>query len=703
MTLPMKKSQQSKKPKQNNFLADFIEQEMYLQNPPLKTDKFIDYCKKRGVNTTKEELEFFEKEKLLFPIVRIDRPIGEEKRIKFKKSDGKEYWRPEEGGLQEGETEIERYKVKFYSTYDVFKEDVIGTYHKDLLKNWLEEDNIFDPATKDFQEWTTFFDEELKHEKQKIVGFYSSFQIYWLEKIKQINCVNLTHNKTDFDISDCEMTAENGKVYLTSNIKLKIEISDKETIPLLGGENYKPLEKKDILIKRFKNKFDFEKKKENLKNYQDYNKILKFLLSVQSVYFPYAKSGGGTIQISGDDKKWHEMKRNFKLNDIFEKLDFKIEDIAKWYKIFSAEAQKRLGIKRDDWIQLWKNIAWSEKDKLEGDTRLGVEYLQWAVMLKRIIEEGLQKEILDIDEMSNIAPDDILKFEPEKMNQYGVLLRATRNKRYSDQDKNHYHDRYKRLFYLANDFGLDYQPRVMVFVEGKTEETIFPEIFEQYIGNKPENLGIEFVDIKGISNFFGGGIPSEKEQKKFISNFHHLITYNLNKWQIIPFFLSDNEGSDKKHIISDLLKKGISISFNQNKYLHPKNWQYIWGVTNDNKPFQGKDFEMANFYDDEIAAVLSGILPKKISSSDVKSQRDQNNGIKQIDKQAEDCKVCIAKKLVANLFDEYDKTQDKKLFERPIFKAVEKIANLASLNHPPVDREIELKNKEYIETELKKE
>ena len=112
---------------------------------------------------------------------------------------------------------------------------------------------------------------------------------------------------------------------------------------------------------------------------------------------------------------------------------------------------------------------------------------------------------------------------------------------------------------------------------------------------------------------------------------------------------------------------------------------------------------MANFNDNEIATVLSGILPNQIKSDDVKTQRDQNNGIKQIDAQIESCKVCIARKLITNLFDEYGKTQDKSIFERPIFKAVDTIVNLAILNHPPVDREIELKNKKYIETELKKE
>jgi len=54
------------------------------------------------------------------------------------------------------------------------------------------------------------------------------------------------------------------------------------------------------------------------------------------------------------------------------------------------------------------------------------------------------------------------------------------------------------------------------------------------------------------------------------------------------------------------------------------------------------------------------------------------------------------------LFNEYKKTKDKLIFERPIFKAVNKITSLAVLNHLPVDREMELKNKKYIEKELNK-
>lgn len=661
MSLVMKKSQQSKK--QNNFLNDFIEKEMYLQNPPMTTDKFINFCKKRGIQTTKEELEFFEKEKLLYPTIR----------------------------------------VKFYSRYDVFKEDIIGSYHNDLLLSWLEEGNLFDPSTKDFQSWGSFVGEELEHEKQKVVSFYSSFQIHWLEKIKQISTVKLTHNKTAFSFDDCEIAVKNGKVYLTANLNLKIEISDKEEIPTSRGESYKPLEHKEALIERFKSGFDLKTKKESLRKYDSFDKILQFFLSVQYVYFPYAKSGGGKIQITGDTKKWQEARRNFKLDDVLKKLDLKVEDIAKWYKVFSDEAQKILGVKRDDWIQLWKNITWSKKDKLKGNIRLGVEYLQWAVMLKRIVEEHLQKETLDIDEVSNIGWEDILKIDTGAKDKPMVILRHLRNKRYSDKDKNYYHDRYKRLFYLANDFGLDYQPRVTVFVEGETEKKTFPDIFEWLTGDKLENLGVEIIDIGGVDKFFGSkqSFKDPKKRKIFVTNLVKLISYNFNRWQVIPFFIGDYGEGNVENALKD---KNFVIKWGGVKYGIPEEWQFWWGESNGNKPFKGKDFETANFSDDEIAKVLSKILSKKIHPSDVRKQRNTGKGIKQVDEDVEKNgnKIKIAEKLIKNLFDKYEKTKDEKLFERPIFKALGKIGELANSNHPPVDRKIEVENRKYFKKKLQK-
>ena len=41
------------------LLEYYFEEEVYLQNLPLKMDKFIKFCKKRGININKEKLEDF--------------------------------------------------------------------------------------------------------------------------------------------------------------------------------------------------------------------------------------------------------------------------------------------------------------------------------------------------------------------------------------------------------------------------------------------------------------------------------------------------------------------------------------------------------------------------------------------------------------------------------------------------------------------
>ena len=667
------------KSEKNNFLQYFIEGEMYLQNPPMTSDEFIRFCKERGIKTSKEELEFFEKEKLLFPIIRIERPVCEEERIKFKKDDGNEYWRPAKYGLQKGETEIERYKVKFYSSYSFSEHD------KDLLLNWVREGNLFDPTTKEFQSWDTFLSEELEYEKQKIVSFYSGFQIYWLKILKKSFSITLN------------LAGDNIKV--SSSIVLIDNRQEQGNFSLTEIDDFVTRLKEVVKKEPFEKFFDLRKKKEKLKeDYKKFDKFLKFMLSVQSVYFPYAKSGGRTIQIKGDDKKWQEARRNFRLYDVLKKLNLKIGDVVKWYKNFSDESQKILGIKRDDWVQLWKNIAWSKKDKLEGNIRLGVEYLQWAVMLKRIVEEYLQKEILDIDEISNTSSDDILKFGPEQMKQYGISLRTLRNKKYSDKDKNYYYNRYKRLFYLANDFGLDYQPRVTVFVEGETEETVFPDIFEWYTGKKPENIGVEIICIGGVDNFFGSkqSFKDSKKRKIFVNNFVKLISYNLNKWQIIPFFIGDYEGNVK----NALKDRSFVIEWKGEKYSIPEEWQFWWGKSNDNRPFKGINFEMANFSDNEIAKVVSEKLQKQITIQQVREKRIAGKGIEQIDTDVKNHKIEMSKNLYKNLLDKYEKKKDSSVFERPVFKVINRITKLALLNHPPVNREIELKNKKYIENIL---
>jgi hypothetical protein len=670
---------------ENSFLYGFIKGEMYLQNPPMEADKFIKHCEKLGVKTSKNELEFFEKEKLLFPIFRIERTIQESEWIKINIEGKGESWKQACDGLKDGEKEIERCKEKYYPSYNFTEGD------KDLLLSYFEEGHLFDSAQKEFQDWTYFLGEELEDCGQKIVSYYSTFQIFWLEKIKEINEIRFSHNSTCFNVGDCNLSAENGRIFLSAKLNLNIEISDKEEIHLSEGEIYRLLDHQEGYINGFKNKFNWENKKKKILNeYEDFNKILKFLLSVQSIYYPYAKSGRESIVVAGDLKKWLELKRNIDFESMFKISDSKIEDVAKWYRKFSKESKKLLGIEEDDWIQLWKSIDLSKKDKLEGFIRLGLEYLQWALMLKKIIGDYSGEKIWDVDEIDDFSDNGILQFDLSKMNQLGPSRRERREEKYSDENRNYYYDRYKRLFYLANDFGLDYQPRVMVFLEGKTEEIFLPKIFNMMYRNSPENFG-QKISIKDIKDTNG------KYIKGFINNFNHLISYNLEKWQMIPFFIGDAENN-----ILSLLNNEISIAYNGNQYPFPGEWQYLWGITNNNNPFFGKDFEMANFSDEEIAVAINIVLNKDILPTEIKKNREIGNGIKQLDKEVDKQKILINTKLAENLFNQYEKGKNKWISERPIFKVINIIRKLASLNNPPVNRKNELKNIKYFEGILKK-
>ena len=721
----MNKSNQSN----SNFLNKFIREEKYLQNPPLEASEFENNCKERGIIISEGELEFFEKEKLLFPIFRIDLPI-----------------------INKDEKEIDGLKTNVYSSYGF----VVG--YKNLLSNWLEEGNLYDPSIKSFECWKNYKDDI---GRKKTVSFYSSYQIYWLSMLKKTLSFNINFIGDDIKVN-----------YFLPN---SYDFEDDTAYFYIKETSEK---------KPFRENFNLKKKKERLKKeYKIFNLFLKFLITIQNIYYPYVRSSSKTINISGDRSKWLKMKKDFNLDNELKYLSLKIEDIAKWYWILSNISQKMLGASGSDWAQLWKNISWDKKEKLKGNNRLGIDYLQWAVMLKRVIEEYLDREILDIDEIINFGPKDVLTVKTNIWNCQPDSLRSIRNGRLLDIDledeqilnsilrkivkpiinkteiekefskfekmgfcidwcdkkicftekklniKNFYHDKYKRLFYLSNTFRLDYQPRVIVFVEGKTEEKILPKIFEWYYGTTPDSLGIEFIDFKGVDQLLSTSKNAEKLSKLVVdieknvkqkirsndnrktfnklikdfkkvdivtSNWTSFLSYNLEKWQIIPFFLSDNEGN-----VKHFLEAETPIRFKEKNYNIPQEWRFLWGVDNQDAPFIGDSFELANFSDHEIATAINEILESNIEDEKVQELRISERGINVlVDPGVEENKIEINEKLVDNMFNSYEKNKDDSLFKKPIFNVIKKIINLTVRNYPPSDRRIELENKNYIENLL---
>ena len=160
----------------------------YRQKDLISVNSFIGFCQKYDIGTTKDELEYFEKEGLLYPVVRVNRGLVEYKRV-LADYDGKgsEEWRfiPKE--------HIARAK-KQYKFKEIDKATTYG--HGSILSgsdNWLDwyvkHSLAIFPARTKFKEWSSYRSNQTWATNPKKLGydyetFYTPYQIYPLQFIQ---------------------------------------------------------------------------------------------------------------------------------------------------------------------------------------------------------------------------------------------------------------------------------------------------------------------------------------------------------------------------------------------------------------------------------------------------------------------------------------------------------------------------------------
>ena len=114
------------------------------------------------------------------------------------------------------------------------------------------------------------------------------------------------------------------------------------------------------------------------------------------------------------------------------------------------------------------------------------------------------------------------------------------------------------------------------------------------------------------------------------------------------------------------------------------------------EPFNKKEkLELANFDNIEISHTATSALNRSVSPEEIEYLRKHGAGLAQlgIDKG----KAKFVMKLFDVLFEKYENTHDERIFDRPIFKVIDRIVEIAGLNHPSVDTQIEIENMKIIE------
>jgi len=591
------------------LLKYYFDEQLYLQNLPLKMDKFIKFCEKRGIIINKQILEDLEKNNLFYPMFRI--------KLSYQK-DLDQYAHP--------------------------ASDIVS-----FLEVSHNHNKVFLPNEENFKPFIEYYDK--KREEYNVYTYYSSYQIYQL----------------------------------------------------------------DLLInKRFKQVPESS------------NKLIDLLIAIQ-VYSPYGRSNMRLITVKGNDYNWKLHLNKLDMNEIFKILNIDEDFLFKSYRFICRNLKPLLG--SNDAIQLWKHVRWDRKKKCIGSTRLGIEYLEWAMMLKRCIEHYIGREIYDVDEISNYSLDKI-KTIPSKDN--GQTVRGVRNRDFYNgiNETYEFNLNRKHLFYLSNSLTLDYHPRILLFVEGKTEEELIPEFYNEFYGDF-EDAGFEIINIGGISSFFSGELadrqPSGKYMKLIVSNFTNLINFNLKTWQAIPFFVADNENNilenlQKGKIINlkdafylihgfsvneydeifkylliefmdflnefetsvnrenSFLEEFLSDNFNMSKNLNStfiNEWSYIWDL----------DFELDNYEPEELQKAILEVFNKKIPLNKIKdvyhpSEDGKKQGISDLDDDIGKNKIALNRKLLGNLVKEYDETGDPEILKRPIFDLIMNLNELKYRYNP---------------------
>lgn len=312
-------------------LKYIIENELFITCDFLSTDRFISYCRDCGIQTSREQLEQFEKLGIFYPFARVRYP-----KIKIKieyVDNGKKY--RDLGILKEGEKWSGDIKEQYAHFW----------FEKEYAKNWLEEGLLWEPSSKPFQAWKTFLD---KNGYKKIESFYSIFQCYSLY-------ILICSTKRT-------LSAEKWISYTKKEInELTNKVSD------WAKQEISRLQKNGIRGEA----------------------AVSVCQIISNRYFPKTQSDRRTIQISSPGHyhnwDWYEYRLKWNANAVLADIGISIDELKRLQKLIALDAKSADPLKL--WYGLISFVSMEQKKKLKGNALFAQTLYSMEYMLRLFYEE----------------------------------------------------------------------------------------------------------------------------------------------------------------------------------------------------------------------------------------------------------------------------------------------------------------------------
>lgn len=323
-------------------LKYIIENELFITCPFLSTDRFISYCRDRGIRTSTDQLEQFEKLGIFYPIARVQYPNV---KIKIEYIDDGTRYR-DLGLLKDGEEWFGDLKEEYAHFW----------FEREYAKSWQDEGFLWEPLSRPFQSWETFTDEEGHRQTE---SFYSIFQCYTL-----YNLIRSTK---------MELRAEWWVAYDKEKInKLLEQVSEWAKFEISA---YKERAKREIAV--------------------------EICQAISNRYFPKTRTDRRTIQLSIPSHyyKWNwdeyccKLDQKTLLNDI----GVSTEELKRLQEIVAMDA--RFADPLEQWYGLISFVSVEQKDKLKDVALLSQTLYSMEHMLRLFYEDITGDKLRSPDEL----------------------------------------------------------------------------------------------------------------------------------------------------------------------------------------------------------------------------------------------------------------------------------------------------------------
>lgn len=348
--------------------------------------------------------------------------------------------------------------------------------------------------------------------------------------------------------------------------------------------------------------------------------------------------------------QWRDYSRKWDVKKVEKLFQLTPEKLRHAYEAFSSSQAFIDPLEK--WYQLVQFVNVRERKNLKGDA-LQAETLRSGALMLRLLYKDLYSEELP---PPNETVGQIINHIPE------MEIRT---------------DARRYLEFVSNRYHLNPQPKLVLFVEGQSEELAIRYIFEYYFGAHPGKYALEIVCLGGVDNATG----SKKEDR--FRAILRLVDY-LHHHQTFTFLILDNEGYAKK--LKNEAQKAKSTHHGKRFITRPE-YIKIWKIS----------FEFDNYSCSELASAMN-IVAKgnaKFSCADIEScKKDKNPGsaLSSLYKQKTNYelnKIKFNEELIEAAFS---KNTHKKPQNRPIIKTLERVEKLAIRNPLPTMHESWEKN-----------